>query len=225
MDYTIAKLKDDIQRKTHGTSLNKIQDIDGLINEASRNFLADVDPAETIRIEELATNLETDVYDYVLPVDLKGNKIIDIRPAEDRGIADKFSQTYSEAFDLRKSDGTFNIEYNSGVKTIRIAKTILASSDQNPFSVVYYSKYIFRDSSGTWKEEQDDDTDIVNLDTDSYNLLLDKCMMIVAVQIAGIDSSYDYKITDNKYQITLARYKGNNKSQIKQPRVNYYNMK
>ena len=384
MSYTIAKIKNDIQRKIHGTSLNKIQDIDGVINEAARDVLADVDPAETIRISQITNALYNKVFDYQLPSDLKGNKVIDIRPQVNRTLNDNFSQTYSEAFDLAKENNTFNIQYNSGVKSIRISKDLgsgntisslngitnngtwvvgndatnltedglnyitggaslnfdldgsttdgylenstlesldlskyenkgalflyvylpdssiitnvdlrwgndssnywnaTATSQQNSVSfqngwnllrfdwngateigtgdsenvdysritinyngtvdtdirvdnlvirlgsiydIEYYSKFIFKSSAGTWKEEEDDDTDEINLDTDSYNLLLDKIMTIVAPQISGVDSGFDFEVAREKYQTNMVRYKGNNKSQIQKPKVHYYRIK
>jgi hypothetical protein len=40
------------------------------------------------------------------------------------------------------------------------------------YNIKYYSKFLFRNSSGTWINKPTADTDIVNLDEDSYNILL-----------------------------------------------------
>ena len=103
MSYLISDLKNDISRKLHGNSLSKIEDPLGLIYEAGRTVIDDIDPIMTKRRTQIANALYDQVYDYSAPSDLKGDKIIDIRRQVNRKSGDNFSQTFDESFDLRKS--------------------------------------------------------------------------------------------------------------------------
>lgn len=90
----------------------------------------------------------------------------------------------------------------TAIDYIRITPT-LSSSDtdikfDNVFSAlgeirdfVYYSKYLFRDTSGTWLETPTDDTDIINLDTDAENLYVYECIRLAALGLQGQESIYN----------------------------------
>jgi hypothetical protein len=106
----------------HGTTLDNIEAIDQLIYRAARQLLLDIDPQETIRISQFTNPIYSEVYDYALPADLKGNGIIDIRPQVNRSSSDVYGAIYSQDFDTSKKNGgeSFNINFNSGIKTIRL---------------------------------------------------------------------------------------------------------
>ena len=382
MAYTIAKLKNDLEAIIHGTTVNKITNITELINRGSRDVLLDVDPQRTQRIAQIENAIYDKVYDYAVPADLKGNKIIDIRPQVNRTVGDNFSQTYSEQFDLRKSiqNNMFQTQWNTNVKTVRISKNVrtgILLNDMNGittngtwavgddatnltednlnfvsgnaslkfdldgsttdgfiqnstmsaqdltehenesglflwlflpdastftsvdlrwgsdttnfwnrtvttphngtfldgwnlvrfdwngatetgtpdvtavdylrvtinydgvadtdyrvdniisklgsiFEMVYYSKFLFRNSSGTFIEETSADTDEVNLDTESYNLLLYKISELSAQQLQGEDGASDLNYFAQKYRESLKRYKSMYKSEVEKPRQAYY---
>lgn len=118
---TIADLKTRLESKVHG-SYSSVTDVDGLIAEAARNVLLMIDPMETKRVTQLSNAIYDKVYSYALPADLKGDKILDIRPQGDRLISDTINQTYSKNFSTYKDADTFAIEMNSGVKTISLNK-------------------------------------------------------------------------------------------------------
>lgn len=90
----------------------------------------------------------------------------------------------------------------------------------------YYSKYLFRNSStGAFQETVLDDADLVNLDTDSYNLLTYKVATFAVQQQQGLDASfYDGPFFENKYQQALLRYKALYKSELSKPQSSYYKM-
>lgn len=325
-------------------------------------MLMQIDPAETRRITNLTNAIHDDYYNYSLPSDVKGNKIIDIRPQVNRNTSDQFRQRFSEEFDLRKAveDDIFQVKHDDGSKSIRISKDIspgpttinscnnltdngtwaadgtyasnltqdtlyyvsgsaslnfdLASggsagyienstmtavdlSDHDEvgsffvhaylpdasiitnvilrwgndltanywvrtvteqhdgtafrngwnilrfdwngatetgtvapatidslrvtitydgtaetdiridnitcsigeiFEIEHYSKYLFRNSSGTWLELPSDDTDIINLDTDSNNIFIYECLSEVAQQIQGEDMGADFQYAQFK---------------------------
>lgn len=385
MAYDITALKSDLESIGHGTTINQITNVNAMINRAARQLLLDVDPQETKRIVELGSAVFDSVYDYPLPVDLKGNKVIDLFPQVRRSVSDQFNQSYNEHFDVYKdknNQSQFTINFNTSVKTIRVATpldagviinegssvtdngtwtvggdatgivedninfvnsdgslrfdlngvgvtgfvenstmTALDLSDQlnqgteflwvylptgasftnvelrwgssaanyyavtvtttqaltafqngwnllafdwdnatvvgvpvstaidylrvtftyngNPINNVrinqtaskmgtvymleYYSKYIFRNATtGAYQEEVLTNSDLINLDTETFNLLTNLCALLMAQQQQGADSSFDSSFFETKYQTALARYKAMYKSEIIKPRQAYY---
>jgi hypothetical protein len=382
MARTIAQLKNDLARKLHGTNLNQVQDVNGLIDEAAREVLNDVDFYETKRIAQIGNAVYSDVYDYTLPTDLKGNKIIDIRPQVNRGDGDVSTSRYGVSFDRFKSKFHFTIRDNQGVRSLRYNKgdgtnttihqvnsitangtwsvgddgtnltldtvnyisgngalnfdvdgstttvslqntdmTAVDLSDYedqgaifvwvfmpvvitdatlrwgtdvtanywedtvtapqiNSFQVgwnllrfdwngatetgspsssavdsvkisltydgnadtdyrldnivcslgeiheiEYYSKYLFKNTSGTLIEEVSADTDEVVLDLEGYNCLLYKCLELAAPQIQAEDSGFDYQLYEKKYTQSKQRYKQKYRSEIRKPKSYYYSAK
>lgn len=383
MPYTVANLKSDLEAIVHGTNLYKVTNLTELINRGARDVLTDVDPQETIRIEQINTPIFSDVFDYALPADIKGNKVIDIRPQVDRTLSENVTQTYSENFDLYKTRENFTIEFDSGTKYLRINKNIVTpiqihnmdtiddngtwavgddaqnlavdtlfkvqgsaslkfdldgsttagyienstfvakdltehenvsslflyvyfpdssivtsvdlrwgdnttnfwnvtsttphnqTSFQNGwnlmrfdwngatetgapdassvnyarvtinydgtadtdirvdiitsnigeiYDIVYYSRFLFSNASGTFIEETTTDTDTVNLATETYDLLLYKIAELAAQQIQAQDSAFDVNYFIQKYELFLSRYKAQYKSQLEKPQLPYYRM-
>lgn len=383
MSYAISTLKTDLQSMLHNTSLNKIQDVNGLINRGARTVIQDIDPSETIRISQISGQLFDDVYDYSAPADLKGSKVIDIRPQVNRGQNDNFSRQWSERFDLKKEieNNKFSIRYNTGTKSYRIKKKLTSGKVLNDFNDItsngtwavgndadnlaqdkvnkvsgnaslrfdldgsttdgylenstfaavdlseeenisslflwvyipdpstmtsvnlrwgddssnywadtvtstheglsfltgwnllrfdwegasetgtptassvnyarvtvnydgtatqnfrcdnlivrvgqiweneYYSKFLFSNSSGTFQETVTDDSDVANLDTDSYNILLIKCAELAAHQQQAENSSFDISIFKTDYIKAVRKYNLNNPSQAIKGKSNYY---
>lgn len=123
----ITTLKSELEGILHGTTLNKVTNLDRVIDRAARQLLLDVDPQETIRMIELDPIFDQ-VYTYAAPTDLKGNGVIDIRPQVQRTLRDRFSQTYSQEFDLYKDyslQANYNVQFNTGVKTLEINAPLL----------------------------------------------------------------------------------------------------
>lgn len=129
MSYNIQTLLNDLSGVIHGTTGNKIPNVFGHINRAARTILLDVDPKETQRIVQMS-QVFNDVYDYPIPVDIKGDRIIDLRPQAGRSPGDIFTQGYETAFDAFKGSSFANkiySQWNTGVKTIRIEADTLTS--------------------------------------------------------------------------------------------------
>lgn len=385
MAFLISDLKNDVVSMMHGTTEAKIQGFDNLIDRAARDVLTEVDPAETKRIEQITNAIHTRVFDYSAPSDLKGNKIIDIRPQVNRNLGDNFSQLYSEQFDLQKRTTVFDlfqVEFDTGTKFLRIKKDVgsgktihdlnsisgngtwavgndatnltedrlqfisgstslnfdmdgsttdgfienstftaidlsadedlssiflfvffpdssaITSVDlrwgsdttnfwnrtvtaphfgafQNGwnlfrfdwngatktlspdasainllrvtinydgvadtdfrvdnivsrlgtiFEIVYYSKFIFSSSAGVFIERVAADTDIINLDTDSFNLLVYKAAQLAAQQIQGEDASFDVNFFNSEWDRVISKYKQMYKSEVEKPTQSYYKM-
>lgn len=107
----------------HGTSLNQVENVNGVIYRAARRVLADVDPMETIRVVQLQT-INQNTYDYVCPADLKDDRIIDITKQADRLALDNFHQEYFRSFDIEKNlsvlKNNYVIQWRNGVKTLKL---------------------------------------------------------------------------------------------------------
>lgn len=120
--YSITQIKSDLSAVLHGTTLNKVQNIDGLLLRASRQVLTDIDLKETVR--KSTFTLYKDVYDYTCPTDIKGNKIIDIYPVNNDYNGSIYSQRYNQAFNRSaSSDGVnndLNYDYNQYARVIKI---------------------------------------------------------------------------------------------------------
>ncbi len=91
-------------------------------------------------------------------------------------------------------------------------------------SYEYYSKYLFRDAStGTYQETVEEDSDLINLDVESFNLLTYKTAELSVQQQQGADAlQYDGPYFANKYQQALMRYKAMYKSEMQKPQSQYY---
>lgn len=129
MSYSITNLLTDLGGVIHGTTTNKVPNIYGHINRAARAVLLDVDPKETTRIVQMAQVFNS-VFDYVLPVDVKGDRIIDLRPQAGRSPSDIFVQDYAQTFDANKLLGNSRAiftQWNTGVKTLRIEAPTLTA--------------------------------------------------------------------------------------------------
>lgn len=108
-------------------------DANETMNEAVREVISEIDIRSTKRRSALQPKLFSNVYDYALPSDLKGLKIIDIPPQVKR--ADEFFLIPPEEFDRLKgrSDGAIAIDEYNGTKVLKITvniddKTLLVSS-------------------------------------------------------------------------------------------------
>ena len=96
------------------------------------------------------------------------------------------------------------------------------------FELQYYSKYLFRNpSTSAFVEKVLDstyNTYLINLDTDSYNLLFNKCAFYIAQALQGADAEYDAAYWDSEYQNALKIYKGRNPSEKKLKGTTYYQL-
>lgn len=153
----------------HGTSLSNIQNFNGLVMRAASDILLRLDPQETKRTVETSA-IFNGVWDYPIPTDLKGNKVIDIRPQFTRYPGDVWLQDYNQFFDMFKS-GTgspyggsnqpmFTMNYNQGLRSMRI------NSPNLPAGVVLNTASVVA-SNGTWTAGGD----ASNLQTDNVNFI------------------------------------------------------
>lgn len=160
--YDITRLKNDMSAALHGTTLNQISNLNGLLDRAARVVLQDCDPNETMRFSSPVA-LHTGVYDYSCPTDLKGNRIFDIRPQVNRRPWDNVAQTFSKNFDMTKNavlSGTMvNVKWNQYVKSLNIAF--------NAQPVLLINSCDTYDGNGTWTAG----TNVSQVATDNLNFV------------------------------------------------------
>lgn len=88
----------------------------------------------------------------------------------------------------------------------------------------YYSKYLFRDgTTGIYQEVPTDPSNLINLDTESFNLLAYQCGLQMAQQQQGVDALfYDANYFSSRYDQGIERYKALYKSEKTIPTASYY---
>ncbi len=90
--------------------------------------------------------------------------------------------------------------------------------------VLYYSRYMFSDSvTGAWQETVTDDSNLINLDTESFNILFNQVAYLSLQQQQGLDATfYDGSFFKQAYDTGVARYKAMYKSEVQEPQSTYY---
>ena len=120
---TIETLKNQLGRKFRGGSLDDIQGIENfsLFSEAASNLLSEIDPMETVRLHRF--NQFGGVYAYSPPDDLKGKKVIDPRPQDQRNQRET-NQTFTKEFDRDKefNFGMVSVEFEDGSKVLKLSE-------------------------------------------------------------------------------------------------------
>lgn len=386
MSFQISEVRGELEAMLHGTSLGQVVNINGVLNRAARQLLLDIDPQETKRISSMPSPIYYQIFDYAIPSDIKGNKVIDLIPLQQKNKRDIIYSTYNQNFDVHKMSSPTNemsvisdsgnkylrVNYNnkslsvvldqvtginnnglwvsggtasnlivnnqttnSGLPTVSFdaltGVATLTNSTLNPqdltnhfdqgstffslflpnaslltsasikvgsdaanyyesspltsqfngfafkngynqlgvifsdmakvgnpdlsdvkyveisavfsgnsygvsfmqiqnslgflFDIEYYSKYLFRNNiTGAWQEKVLDDSDLINLDTESYNLFLYQAAFLCVQQALGQDAGYDTNVFLDKYNQALIRYKRQYKSELQKVQVPYYTL-
>ncbi len=180
MSYTITQAKSDFEGRLHGTSLNKVANLDELMNRAGRRLFNAHDIQESVRVQTLSNALFDQVYDIVIPTDVKNDRIIDIRPQAEynRTLRDNLDQRYNKQFSLYKKwdanyKPTFTVIYNSGVKSLRVAKSAIGGKLIHPMTSIT--------GTGTWAASGVG----TNLQVDSINFVTGSSSLEVDATGAG----------------------------------------
>ncbi|GAG12563.1 unnamed protein product, partial [marine sediment metagenome] len=111
--------------------------------------------------------------------------------------------------------------YDGNADTDYRVDNIVASTG-SIYEIEYYSKYLFKNASGTFLEEVSDTTDTIVLESEGYNCFLYKVLELVAPQIQAEDGVFDYQLYEKKYLEHKKRYQAKYKSEIRTPRTYYY---
>ncbi len=91
-------------------------------------------------------------------------------------------------------------------------------------TIRYYSKCLFRDAvTGGFQETTNDNSNLINLDTESYNLYQNLLAFYATQQIQGLDATFfDSNFWGQEYTKNKTRYTALNKSQVQKPHDSYY---
>ena len=130
MAITVAGFKDELSGILHGTNLDKVKNLNGLIWRAARKVIAEADVSDAVS----ALTLFDGVYDYSPPTGLKERKVIDIRPvAASRTYAQSFGHPPRRLFDLTRKDKnvTFSVEEDKGTKKLRVSISLAGRATLN----------------------------------------------------------------------------------------------
>jgi len=117
----------------------------------------------------------------------------------------------------------FLVTYD-GTADTDIALDKISISTGEIWEIEYYSECLFSTSAGTWQTTTTEDTDIVNLDTDGFNLFLYECLLAISQQLQGADSGFDVGFS-NSHLIELYRnYEFDHPSEAERPKSIYYDI-
>ncbi len=91
-------------------------------------------------------------------------------------------------------------------------------------TVEYYSKFLFRNATtGSFQETVTDNSNLINLDTESYNLYFNLLSHLATQQVQGLSAlNFDSTFFGQQYVEGRTRYMALNKSQVTKPRTSYY---
>lgn len=165
-DYTL------IRRTLNGMIHNRIDNLNtntdtnaerDLVNRAVRTALTDLDFRGNIRETLLTPNLMESNFDYALPVDVKGDAVIDFRPqnTDSRGFFETYDLVPPAEFDRRKRSekGIYTILNDDLTRTLRVA----AEVEDNTLQVSTLEDTLWR----TFDTDAVNDSD-VKVDKDDY---------------------------------------------------------
>jgi len=93
------------------------------------------------------------------------------------------------------------------------------------FEIEYYSKYLFRSTAGVWKEKPTSDEDLINLDSDTFNIFTLEVLIASAQQMQGADATFDIEFARKELQELYLRHKENAPSEKIRPISHYYKIR
>lgn len=120
MAFTITQIKSHLTGMGHGSTLNKVRNIEEMFERVGSKFSTKCKPLETVRTAALSSTIHDDIYNYGLPSDY--NALIDLIPQDDRESWDVAYRNYAGQFDAEKAikNKTISLEGSEGTKVIRI---------------------------------------------------------------------------------------------------------
>jgi hypothetical protein len=117
---SITKVKEHIIGLSHSGTLNKLRNIEALIERVGNTILSKIDPIETIRTQPVSTAVHDEVDSYPIPTDYK--KLIDLYPQSERTSWDSATRTGAEDYSTMRSikNRIVSIEGKNGLKFMNI---------------------------------------------------------------------------------------------------------
>lgn len=115
----------------------------------------------------------------------------------------------------------FTVTYDGTADTDFRVDAIVSALEEI-FYVDYYSKFLFKSSAGTYLEIPTDTTDTINLDTDSYQILLYECCYLISQEIQDENTGVDLTFFEKEKEKYRKIYQRNNPSQSIRPQDFWY---
>lgn len=229
--FRVNQLKDDISRKIHSQSLDRIKGVESAIREGAINLLNEINPPETKRhfVLDNTIDLGGGFFSSEVPYDVKQDRIIALEPADFNKSWSGYKPNYVSYTDFRKNKdrNTFSITVSDGVKSILYYK----SEPTDDYELVYYSDCIFvKDDDGRliYKIEPINDDDWVALEPSTYNILLYEILRQLAQQTQGSDAGFDVAFFEGELFGTKSKqglyrqYKSRYHSEATRKKTRYY---
>lgn len=112
---------------------------------------------------------------------------------------------------------TFNVD--AAITDIRV-DNITCSIGSN-FDIKYYSKFILKNTAGTWITKTTSGDDTIVLDSDAIQIYNLETLKVCAHQVEGADSTFDLNYANAELDVLYKRYKVQYPSQAKNA-ISYY---
>lgn len=88
------------------------------------------------------------------------------------------------------------VDIDAAINDLRI-DNVRFSIGRN-FDIKYYSKYLFKNTGGTYISVPTDDADVAQVDDDSLPIFLFELLTAAAQQLEGVDSTFDLAFAENQ---------------------------
>lgn len=111
------------------------------------------------------------------------------------------------------------VEHDSAISDIRVDNIQFAIG--YPFDLKYYSKFLFKNTSGVWLSRPTSDDDVVVLDNDGFQIFLLEVLIAIAHQLEGTDSAFDITFARDELSVLYPAYKGEYPDQTKKATQHY----
>ncbi len=98
--------------------------------------------------------------------------------------------------------------YTSGTAYTGIYLDNVLGQLGTPYEIEYYSKYLFKNSAGTWIERATTTTDYILLDITGVNILLYEFLKLIAQELQGKNGTFDYTHFDRELEGTPQKRRG-----------------
>lgn len=102
---------------------------------------------------------------------------------------------------------SLSIAFATSAAITQIKIDYITCSIGRNFDIKYYSKYLLKNSSGTWIAKTSSDDDTIVLDSDAIQLYLLETLIVIAHQIEGADSLFDINWAKSELEVLYRRYK------------------
>lgn len=113
----------------------------------------------------------------------------------------------------------FTMTVTGAITQLRIDNVKIAVG--RAFDIKYYTKYLFKNSAGTYSSKPTTDDDNVLIDNDSLPLYLFECLEAMAQQMQGTDSAFDITYATTKLQDLYPKFKSEHPDQRKRATGKY----